>query len=93
MVPWADPRNTRTPDSKIMKSFTLLVAPLVAAGVLTMPATAQDKQDELQAKYEAKVAKEFVSFGNWQTDYDAVRAQAKKEGKIIFAYFSRSYSP
>ena len=75
-----------------MKALTL-VAPLVAAGVLALPVTAQDKQAEYQAKYEEKLKKEFIAFGGWQTDYDAVREQAAKEGKVIFAYFSRSYAP
>lgn len=70
--------------------LTALFAPLLAAGLLITPASAQD---DYQAKYEKKLAKEFISFGGWTTDYDEARARAKKEGKMIFAYFSRSYSP
>mgnify|MGYP006935311848 CR=1 FL=1 len=51
------------------------------------------KQAELQAKYDKKIAKEFISYGNWILDYDVARAKAKAEGKLLFTYFSRSYSP
>ena len=42
---------------------------------------------------EKKLQKEFVSYGGWITDYDKARELARKEGKMIFAYFSRSYAP
>jgi hypothetical protein len=72
----------------------LLLIPLMAS-LLVGSSFAQeaDKQAELQAKYEKKVAKEFVSFGNWILDYDEARAKAKAEGKLLFTYFTRSYSP
>lgn len=72
----------------------LLLIPMLAA-VLTGSAFSQevDEQAELQAKYEKKVAKEFISYGNWMLDYDAARAKAKAESKLLFTYFSRSYSP
>ena len=63
----------------------LLLAPAVSAGT-TAP-------DELQQKYEKKLAKEFIQFGGWITDFDEARATAKKEGKVLFVYFSRSYAP
>jgi hypothetical protein len=28
----------------------------------------------------------------WQTDFDAAREQGKQEGKLLFAYFTRSYA-
>ena len=72
----------------------LLLFPLLV-GMLAAPGFSQevDEQAELQAKYEKKVAKEFVSFGNWILDYDEARAKAKAEGKLLFTYFTRSYSP
>jgi hypothetical protein len=71
---------------------TTLFAPLLALGALAGTAVAQDAND-YQAKYEKKLQKDFVSYGGWITDYDVARETAKKEGKVIFAYFSRSYSP
>ena len=72
----------------------LLLIPLSVA-LLAVPAIAQepDEQAELRAKYDKKLAKEFVSAGGWLFDYDEARAKAKKEGKLLFTYFSRSYSP
>jgi hypothetical protein len=73
---------------------TLLLVPMLAivlAGAGFSQST--DEQAALQAKYDKKVAKEFVSYGNWILDYDVARAKAKEEGKLIFTYFTRSYSP
>jgi hypothetical protein len=74
-----------------MRITLLLTTALLAVS----PALAQRKpptQDELRAKYEAEIRLPFVAQGNWLLDYDEARARAKKEGKLIFAYFSRSYA-
>ncbi len=47
---------------------------------------------ELTKLYEKLLAEPFVEKGGWMTDYDAARARAKKEGKLLFAYFTRSYA-
>ena len=39
------------------------------------------------------MAKEFVKNAAWVTDYDKAKEQAAKDGKLIFAYFTRSYAP
>lgn len=78
-----------------MKAVSLLLTGL-AALVLTAPAAdaATGVDDEqYRRKYEVKLKKEFISFGGWITDYDEARAKAKKEGKVLFVYFSRSYAP
>ena len=87
-----DLRSAPSRYDRPMKNLTWI--PLAAA-LLVAPLQAQgsDEQAELRAKYEEKIAKDFVSYGAWQLDYDAVRAKAAEEGKLIFAYFSRSYSP
>ncbi len=63
-----------------------------ATALLAAPAVSQDA-DSLQSKYEAKVAAEWVSHGGWILDLDEALAQAKRENKRVFAYFTRSYSP
>ena len=49
----------------------------------------QEQLIELRAK---KLAKSVFHAPVWETDYDAARARAKSEGKLIFAYFTRSYA-
>ena len=50
-------------------------------------------QDELEANFKQKMSKDFVKSAAWITDYDAAKARALQEGKLIFAYFTRSYQP
>ncbi|MDA1259263.1 MAG: hypothetical protein O3A20_01430 [Planctomycetota bacterium] len=72
---------------------SVLLAPFVGL-LLSGVASAQQDYDQnlMKANLETKVQKEFVAFGGWITDYDEARARAAKEGKLIFAYFTRSYS-
>ncbi len=56
-------------------------------------ANAQRSQEELKARYEKKLKKEFLQKASWFTDYDEARAEAKAKGKLILTYFTRSYSP
>ena len=65
-----------------------LATMLALAGVLSA-----QSQDELEKRYREKLSHEFVEYGGWLTDYDAARARAEKEGKVLFVYFSRSYAP
>ena len=53
----------------------------------------QPSQEELKARYEKKLKKEFLQKASWFTDYDEARAEAKAKGKLILTYFTRSYSP
>ena len=66
----------------------LLRAGLVLA-LLSVPTFAQD----LEGNLEKKMAKEFVKNAAWETDYDKARERAAADGKLIFAYFTRSYAP
>ncbi len=50
-------------------------------------------QEELVQRRDDKLAEDWVKQGNWVTDWDNARAEAKKSGEMIFAYFTRSYSP
>jgi len=64
-----------------------------ARKVVQMAAQPQQKSvKELTDLYEKKVAKDFVQKGGWILDWDEASALARKEGKPIFAYFTRSYS-
>lgn len=78
-----------------MMSTSRFLLSSLAAGLLLAPGitAASASTDDLQEKYEKKLAKEFVGYGNWITDYDVALSTAKKQGKVLFVYFSRSYAP
>jgi hypothetical protein len=79
-----------TPNRIILQAAAaaVLLVPLAAAGDAGAAGA-----DDLKDKYEEKLTHDFVKHGGWITDYDAARAKAKEEGKVLFAYFSRSYAP
>ena len=63
---------------------------------LLMPALAQPEGPdtaELQKRYQEKVSKDWLKNAEWSLDLEDSLARAKKEGKPVFAYFTRSYSP
>ena len=68
---------------------------LLSLGLLAFApaATAQDGSQELRDNYKHKLEKEFVSKIEWVQSYDQARASAKKQGKLVLGYFSRSYAP
>ena len=74
--------------SSILKRFALMGLPLA---LLAPSASAQ--QTDLQEKYQKKISQEWFTKGGWTDDYGAARARAKKEGKVIFTYFTRSFAP
>ena len=53
----------------------------------------QKSQAQLIAQREAKLAKPVFAKANWIFDYDDARAKAESEGKLLFTYFTRSYTP
>lgn len=76
-----------------MISLNQLMASAVVCLALAAPAAAQADQAKMQKNLESKMAKDFISNAGWITDYDEARKIAKEEGKLIFVYFTRSYSP
>ncbi len=74
-----------------MKHRPLLALAAITAATVVAPA--QATQEDLSAKRDAKLAEAWIEQNGWITDYDEARAKAETNGKPIFAYFSRSYSP
>lgn len=74
-----------------MLSRAIALACLLVALGATAPAAAQ--QDDLIAKRDKKLAGEWLKKGGWYTDYDKARAKAAETNRLIFGYFTRSYSP
>lgn len=70
--------------------ITAAVAAL-ALGALCAPAQ-QKSQEELKQLRTEKLAKPVFQKAEWLTDYDKARETAKQQGKLIFAYFTRSYA-
>ncbi len=58
----------------------------------TLPAQGMRSQDELISEREKKLAKPVFQRANWLFDYDEARQQAKKQGKLLFTYFTRSFA-
>ena len=75
-----------------MKSNTLSGALIAGISVLAAALPAQKSQDDLIAERDKKLAKPVFQKANWILDYDEARAEAKKQGKFLFTYFSRSYA-
>ncbi len=75
-----------------MKAKNLSGALIAGISVLAAALPAQMSQDELIAEREKKLAKPVFKKASWIFDYDEARAEAKKQGKLIFTYFTRSYA-
>lgn len=75
-----------------MESNTLSGALIAGISVLAAALPAQKSQDDLIAERDKKLAKPVFQKANWILDYDEARAEAKKQGKFLFTYFSRSYA-
>ncbi|MCE9582771.1 MAG: thioredoxin family protein [Planctomycetes bacterium] len=68
--------------------FTVLALGLALSAIAGPPS-----QDQLKKQRDEKLAEGWVTKFPWNTDYAKAKEEAKKSGKAIFAYFSRSYSP
>ena len=69
----------------------LLICSALAAA--TFPIPQQKSQEQLASLRDEKLAHEVFKKADWTFDYDAALEKAKKSDKLIFAYFTRSYSP
>jgi hypothetical protein len=71
-----------------------LIVPVAALLASLLPAqnAPEPTPEELTAKRTEKLAKPVFTKAPWVTDYDQAREQAKKENKLVFAYFTRSYA-
>ena len=50
-------------------------------------------EDELRARYEQKLKKDFLKEVKWQRSIKKAQKLSKRKKKPILAYFSRSYAP
>ncbi len=63
------------------------------AGSKSRPIRKAKSQAELQASFDKKVAQDWYARVDWTDDFDLARQRAVAEGKFIFGYFTRTYSP
>ena len=63
-----------------------------AAALCLMLAVVVGAQTDKE-KYAAKLKKEFATKIAWQGTLDGAMKEASKGKKLIFGYFTRSYSP
>jgi hypothetical protein len=79
-----------------MKTARIAVLAGLLAIFFTSTAFAQramPSQEQLKQRRADLVAEEWYTSAGWIDDYDVARAKAKESGKLIFAYFTRTYSP
>ncbi|MCE9582526.1 MAG: thioredoxin family protein [Planctomycetes bacterium] len=71
-----------------MKTLSIAAAVFLAFSSI---ASAQSN-DDLKKRKEKELQEPFLKKAAWILDYDKALAAAKKSGKPIFAYFTRSYA-
>jgi hypothetical protein len=49
--------------------------------------------EQLVERKEQKLEEAFLKNGDWTLSFADAKKRAKAEGKLIFGYFTRSYSP
>ena len=77
-----------------MHNKTLLGA--LVLGILAPCLDAQRQrlsQEDLISRKEQMLGEAFLKNADWILSFAEARKQAKAKGKLIFAYFTRSYSP
>ena len=74
--------------------FSRLLVDSVTLVSLVVGVACQSKEDQesLKAKRAEKLAKPVFQNAKWELDYDKARETAKKQGKWVLAYFTRSYA-
>lgn len=66
--------------------------PLMALAAVMAIATPAFAQGDFEQKLKKKLDSAWIKDPKWITDYDEAKAEAKKTGKVIFGYFTRSYA-
>ena len=82
--------------TSIRTSAVTTLLPLAMAFAIGQLSAQADAHKEQQKKFcllrAEKMALDVFQHNGWTFDYDEARERAKKEGKVIFTYFTRSYA-
>lgn len=54
---------------------------------------AQSNDDTYRHRRDAKLARPVFQRSDWTSDYESALAAARREDKLILAYFTRSFAP
>ena len=76
--------------NKALKPLGMVLMSGVILGT-ALPAQQVD-QETLRERRDKKLASKFLQNASWITNYDKALEKAKKSKKLIFGYFTRSYS-
>jgi hypothetical protein len=71
----------------------LTVRTSAGACALLLALSATSSAQSLEEKLQEKLGKPFAKNVPWVLGFGDAKKQAAEKGKVIFAYFSRSYSP
>ncbi len=52
-----------------------------------------DRVREYRRRYEEYMKKSYIEHAGWVFDLEEARTRARREKKLIFVYFTRSYAP
>jgi len=74
-------------------AWTAALAGVVLLAAAGSASAQQKSQEELKKLLDEKLAEPWVANGSWITDYEKALAESAKSGKVIAAYFTRSYAP
>ena len=75
-----------------MQTNTKLLSLAIAGGIALSGLAPAQNQEALKEKLAKTLDSDWIKSPAWETDYDKARERAKKEDKIIFGYFTRSYA-
>ena len=76
----------------MLRRLLLFTASALALAAV-LPAQRAQGADDLRKKRDAELKKPVFQKAPWLSDYDAARAQARKDDKLLLGYFTRSYLP
>ena len=82
----------RTERSRPLRIPALTLGVCLAVAVCATVKAQEVGPEELKARYEKKLAKDFIKKVKWERGLDEAMKQAKKKKKPILAYFTRSYA-
>ena len=72
--------------------MTFATRTLAFAGLALLLLAPASQAQDLEAKRDKKLKEAWFTSNPWTNDYDKAREEAKKSGKVIFAYFTRTYA-